>query len=53
MFLIDIAVPRNIDPAVNDVDGVFLYDVDDLEGVVNSNIKERTKQAEQRARKRL
>jgi glutamyl-tRNA reductase len=47
MFLIDIAVPRNIDPAVNDVEGVFLYDVDDLEGVVNSNIKERTKQAEQ------
>jgi len=47
MFLIDIAVPRNIDPAVNDVEGVFLYDVDDLEGVVNSNIRERTKQAEQ------
>jgi glutamyl-tRNA reductase len=47
MFLIDIAVPRNIDPAVNDVEGVFLYDVDDLEGVVNSNIKERSKQAEQ------
>ena len=47
MFLIDIAVPRNIDPAVNDVEGVFLYDVDDLEGVVNSNIKERGKQAEQ------
>lgn len=47
MFLIDIAVPRNIDPAVNDVDGVFLYDVDDLEGVVNANIQERSKQAEQ------
>jgi glutamyl-tRNA reductase len=47
MFLIDIAVPRNIDPAVNDVEGVFLYDVDDLEGVVNSNIRERSKQAEQ------
>jgi len=47
MFLIDIAVPRNIDPAVNDVEGVFLYDVDDLEGVVNANIKERSKQAEQ------
>jgi glutamyl-tRNA reductase len=47
MFLIDIAVPRNIDPAVNDVEGVFVYDVDDLEGVVNSNIKERGKQAEQ------
>jgi glutamyl-tRNA reductase len=47
MFLIDIAVPRNIDPAVNDVEGVFLYDVDDLEGVVNANIQERSKQAEQ------
>ncbi|HWF09332.1 MAG TPA: glutamyl-tRNA reductase [Bryobacteraceae bacterium] len=47
MFLIDIAVPRNIDPAVNDIEGVFLYDVDDLEGVVNANIRERSKQAEQ------
>ncbi len=47
MFLIDIAVPRNIDPAVNDVEGVFLYDVDDLEGVVNANLQERSKQAEQ------
>ena len=47
MFLIDIAVPRNIDPAVNDVDGVFLYDVDDLEGVVNANLQERSKQAGQ------
>lgn len=47
VFLIDIAVPRNIDPAVNDVDGVFLYDVDDLEGVVNANLQERSKQAEQ------
>jgi glutamyl-tRNA reductase len=47
MFLIDIAVPRNIDPAVNEIEGVFLYDVDDLEGVVNANIQERTKQAAQ------
>jgi glutamyl-tRNA reductase len=47
MFLIDIAVPRNIDPAVNDIEGIFLYDVDDLESVVNENIKERTRQAEQ------
>jgi glutamyl-tRNA reductase len=37
MFLIDIAVPRNIDPAVNDLDNVFLYDIDDLEKVVESN----------------
>jgi glutamyl-tRNA reductase len=47
MFLIDIAVPRNIDPAVNDVEGVILYDVDDLESVVNENIKERSRQADQ------
>jgi glutamyl-tRNA reductase len=46
MFLIDIAVPRNIDPAVNEIDGVFLYDVDDLAGVVNANLKEREKQAQ-------
>ena len=47
MFLIDIAVPRNIDPSVNEIDGVFLYDVDDLAAVVNANLKERGKQAEQ------
>jgi glutamyl-tRNA reductase len=47
MFLIDIAVPRNIDPAVNKIDGVFLYDVDDLAGVVEANIQERAKQAQQ------
>jgi glutamyl-tRNA reductase len=47
MYLIDLAVPRNIDPSVNDVEGVFLYDIDDLEGVVTANIQERSKQAEQ------
>ncbi|HYA18629.1 MAG TPA: glutamyl-tRNA reductase [Bryobacteraceae bacterium] len=47
VFLIDIAVPRNIDPAVNDVEGVFLYDVDDLAAVVEENIQERSRQAEQ------
>lgn len=47
MFLIDIAVPRNIDPSVNEIEGVFLYDVDDLAGVVNANLKEREKQAAQ------
>jgi glutamyl-tRNA reductase len=46
IFLIDIAVPRNIDPAVNDIEGVFLKDIDNLEGVVDANIKERSKQAE-------
>jgi glutamyl-tRNA reductase len=47
MFLIDIAVPRNIDPAVNEIEGIFLYDVDDLEGVVNANLEERARQAGQ------
>ncbi len=46
MFLIDIAVPRNIDPAVNQVDNVFLYDIDDLQEVVNANLRERMKEAE-------
>jgi len=30
MFFIDIAVPRDIDPAVNEIDNAFLYDIDDL-----------------------
>jgi glutamyl-tRNA reductase len=46
MFLIDIAVPRNIDPAINDIDNVFLYDIDDLQEVVNANLRERMKEAE-------
>jgi glutamyl-tRNA reductase len=46
MFLIDIAVPRNIDPAVNQIDNVFLYDIDDLQEVVNSNLRQRHKEAE-------
>jgi glutamyl-tRNA reductase len=46
MFLIDIAVPRNIDPAVNAIDNVFLYDIDDLREVVDSNLRERRKEAE-------
>jgi len=45
MFLIDIAVPRDVDPKVNDLDNVYLYDVDDLQGVVQANLKERQKEA--------
>jgi glutamyl-tRNA reductase len=41
MFLIDIAVPRNIEPAVNELDNVFLYDIDDLGRVVEANLKGR------------
>jgi glutamyl-tRNA reductase len=47
MFLIDIAVPRNIEPSVNEVDNVFLYDIDDLQRVVEANVGERKKRAEQ------
>ena len=46
IFLIDIAVPRNIDPEVNKLDNLFLYDIDDLEGVVKSNLKERLREAQ-------
>jgi len=45
MFLIDIAVPRDIDPKINDLDNAYLYDVDDLQGVVQANLKERKKEA--------
>ncbi len=45
LFLIDIAVPRDIDPDVNDLGGVFLYDIDDLNGVVSSNLEERMGEA--------
>lgn len=44
--LIDISVPRNIDPAVAKVPNVFLFDIDDLEQVVSSNIREREREAE-------
>jgi glutamyl-tRNA reductase len=46
LFLIDIAVPRDIDPDVNELGDVFLYDIDDLNGVVESNLEERMREAE-------
>ncbi len=46
VFLIDISVPRNIDPELNKMDNVYLYDVDDLQGVVDTNIGERKKEAD-------
>ena len=45
MFFIDIAVPRDIDPAVNEIDNAFLYDIDDLQQVIDSNLKGRMKEA--------
>jgi glutamyl-tRNA reductase len=47
MFLIDIAVPRNVEPGVNELDNVFLYDIDDLHKVVESNLKGRLESAEE------
>ncbi len=46
MFFIDIAVPRDIDPAVNDLENVYLYNTDDLRGVVESNLEQRAREAE-------
>ena len=45
IFFIDIAVPRDIDPAVNQIDNAFLYDIDDLQQVIDANLKERFKEA--------
>lgn len=45
MFLIDIAVPRDIELAVNELANVYCYDIDDLETVVASNINERNREA--------
>ena len=47
MFLIDIAVPRNIDPAVNHLEHAFLYDIDDLQRVTERNLKLRKEVAQQ------
>jgi glutamyl-tRNA reductase len=45
LFLIDIAVPRDVEPAVAKLDGVFLYDLDDLRTVSEANLRERRKEA--------
>lgn len=45
MFLIDIAVPRDIEAQVNDLDGVYLYNIDDLQAVVSENLGERMNEA--------
>ena len=46
IFFIDIAVPRDIEPDVNDLENIYLYDIDDLQVVVSANMKEREKEAE-------
>src|SRR5262249_12618304 len=45
VLFIDISVPRNIDPAIADLDNTFLFDVDDLQNVVKANIEEREREA--------
>ena len=46
LFLVDIAVPRDLDPAIAELDSAFLYDIDDLEDIVQANMAERKKAAE-------
>lgn len=45
MFFIDIAVPRDIDPEINRLEGIFLYDIDDLQSVAASNLADRGAEA--------
>jgi glutamyl-tRNA reductase len=46
MFFIDIAVPRDVDPRMNEVDGCFVYDIDDLQQVAAANLADRSREAE-------
>jgi glutamyl-tRNA reductase len=46
LFMVDIAVPRDLDPRIGQLENVFLYDIDDLEGIVEANLQERKKAAE-------
>jgi glutamyl-tRNA reductase len=46
MFFIDIAVPRDVDPEMNKLDGIFVYDIDDLQDAVSSHVAGRKKEAE-------
>jgi len=45
MFFIDIAVPRDVDPSMNTVEGCFVYDIDDLQQVAAANLANRSKEA--------
>jgi glutamyl-tRNA reductase len=45
LFFIDIAVPRDIDPEINRLANVYVYDIDDLKGVIDENIEDRQKEA--------
>ncbi|MFD0871246.1 MULTISPECIES: glutamyl-tRNA reductase [Paenibacillus] len=45
LFMIDIAVPRDLDPGIGELSNVFLYDIDDLQSIVESNLAERQREA--------
>jgi glutamyl-tRNA reductase len=47
LFLIDLSVPRNVDPAIAQIDGAYLYNIDDLQQVADSNLELRQKKAAQ------
>lgn len=47
LLMVDIAVPRDLDPALSEFDSIFLYDIDDLENIVEANLQERKAAAEQ------
>ena len=42
LFIIDIAVPRDVDAAVGDIEQVFLYNIDDLQAIVQENLSRRS-----------
>jgi glutamyl-tRNA reductase len=46
LLLIDLAVPRDLDPAIRDLEGCYLYDIDDLEGIVTETLSLRRREAE-------
>ncbi len=46
MFFIDIAVPRDVDPRMNEVEGCFVYDIDDLQQVAQANLEDRGREAQ-------
>lgn len=47
LFMVDIAVPRDLDPRIGDLPNVFLYDIDDLQGIVEANLAERENAAKE------
>jgi glutamyl-tRNA reductase len=46
VFIIDIAVPRDVDPQINKVSNIFLYDIDDLRNVIDANLRQRQREAQ-------